>query len=49
MILSWNISIPDSILKKKIASVSYHFSCEGESTDEWHTTYISTRENRLIS
>ena len=33
------------MLKKKAPSVSYHFVREGVSADEWHTTYINTKEN----
>ena len=41
----WNTTVPDSMLKKKTASVSYHFVREGVSADEWRTTYINTKEN----
>ena len=41
----WNTSVPDSMIKKKTASVSYHFVREGVSSDEWRTTYINTKEN----
>ena len=41
----WNTSIPDSMLKKKTASVSYHFVREGVSADEWRTAYINTKLN----
>ena len=40
----WNMSIPDFILKKKTASVSYHFVCEGISASEWTTTYNNAKE-----
>ncbi len=33
------------MLKKKTASVSYHFVQKGVSADEWRTTYIHTDEN----
>ena len=41
----WNTSVPDFMLKKKTASVSYHFVREGVSADEWRTIYIYTKEN----
>ena len=41
----WNTSNPDSTIKKKSASASYHFVCEGISTDEWRTTYVNTKDN----
>ena len=41
----WNTTVPDSMLKKKTASVSYHFVREGVSSDEWRTTYIKTNDN----
>ena len=34
----WNTTIHDSMLKKKTASVSYHFIRQGVSADEWRTT-----------
>ena len=33
------------MLKKKTVSTSYHFVREGVSGDEWHTSYINTKEN----
>ena len=41
----WNTIIPDSMLRKNTASVSYHFVWESVSPDEWRTTYINTKEN----
>ena len=41
----WNTSVPDSMLKKKTASVSYHFVHEGVSAGELRATYINTKEN----
>ena len=41
----WNTTIPDSMLKKKTASVSYHFVREGVSANKWRTTYVNTKEN----
>ena len=38
----WNTSIPDSMLKKKTVSESYHFVRGGVSADEWRTSYINT-------
>ena len=36
----WNASVPDSVLKKKISSVAYHFVREGVSSDEFRTVCI---------
>ena len=33
------------MLKKKTASVSYHFVCGGVSSDQWRTAYINTKDN----
>ena len=41
----WYTSIPDSMLKKKTTSVSYHFVRKGVSADEWRTAYINTKYN----
>ena len=41
----WNTSVPESTLKKKTASVAYHYVREGVSADSWRTTYINTKEN----
>ena len=41
----WNTSIPDSMLKKKTAIVSYHFVREGVSADAWRTAYVNTKLN----
>jgi Reverse transcriptase (RNA-dependent DNA polymerase) len=41
----YNVSIPDSILKKKSQSLSYHFVREGSARDEWRIAYINTHEN----
>ena len=32
-----NTTIPDSTLKKKSQSITYHFVCEGSAHDEWRT------------
>ena len=40
-----NTSIPDSTLKKKSQSITYHFVREGAARDEWRTTYVNTHEN----
>ena len=37
--------MPDSMSKKKTASVSYHFVREGVSADEWRTAYINNKLN----
>ena len=41
----YNSSIPDSILKKKSQSLSYHFVREGSARDEWRIAYVNTHEN----
>ena len=40
-----NITIPDSMLKKKSQSIAYHFVQEGTAWDEWRMTYVNTHEN----
>ena len=40
-----NMTIPDSMLKKKPQSIAYHFVREGAAQDEWQTTYVNTHEN----
>ena len=40
-----NTTIPDSTLKKKSQSITYHFVHEGASRDEWQMTYVNTHEN----
>ena len=40
-----NTTIPDSMLKKKSQSITYHFVREGAAWDEWQTTYVNTHEN----
>ena len=41
-----NTSIPDSALKKKNQSISYHYVREGCARDEWCTVYVNTNENK---
>ena len=41
----WNTTVPDSMLKKKTASVSYHFVRGGVSAVEWRTSFIHTGDN----
>ena len=41
----WNTTCPDSILKKKMMSVCYHFVREGCAADEWRTSYCKTTWN----
>ena len=38
-------TIPNSTLKKKSQSITYHFVREGAARDEWRMTNISTHEN----
>lgn len=40
-----NTTIPDSTLKKKSQSITYHFLREGVAIDELRTAYINTNEN----
>lgn len=40
-----NTTIPDSSLKKKSQSITYHFVREGVARDEWRTAYVNTHEN----
>ena len=39
------MSKPHSTLKKKSASIAYHFVREGVAKDEWRTTYLNTDLN----
>ncbi len=41
----YNSSIPDSTLKKKSQSLSYHFVREGSARDEWRLAYVNTHNN----
>ncbi|KAL7524051.1 hypothetical protein ACHAWF_000797 [Thalassiosira exigua] len=40
-----NTSVPGSMIKKKMNSLSYHFIREGCARDEWRTAYINTHLN----
>ena len=40
-----NTTVPESILKKKLQSIAYHFIREGVARSEWRTTYVNTLEN----
>ena len=40
-----NTTVPDSMLKKKLQSIAYHFVQEGAAQDEWRITYVNTHEN----
>ena len=40
-----NTTIPDSSLKDKSQSISYHFVCEGVARDEWRTSYVNLHNN----
>ena len=40
-----NTTIPDSTLKKKSQSITYHFIREGVACIEWRMTYVNTHEN----
>ena len=40
-----NTTVPGSMIKKKMNSLSYHFIREGCARDEWRTAYISTHLN----
>ena len=41
----WNMTDPDSTLKKKSSSVAYHFVREGVAKDKWRTGCVKTSEN----
>ena len=41
----YNTSIPESVLRKKNNSISYHFIREGSACGEWKTGYIPRDEN----
>jgi hypothetical protein len=40
-----NTTIPDSVLKKKIQSIAYHFVHKGSVRDEWRMDYVNTHNN----
>ena len=40
-----NVSMPDSVLKKKCHSIAYNFVREGVARNEWLISYIPTKEN----
>ena len=40
-----NSSKPFSMLRKKSASIAYHFVREGVANDEWRVTYVNTHDN----
>jgi hypothetical protein len=40
-----NTTIPDSTLKKKNQSISYHYVREGVARNEWRTAYVNTHLN----
>ena len=41
----YNTTLPDSTIKKKSHSISYHYVREGCARDEWRTCYIHTDDN----
>ena len=40
-----NTTVPDSTLKKKSQSITYHFVQEGATQDKWQMAYVNTHEN----
>ena len=40
-----NATMPDSTLKKKSQSISYHFVSDGAARNEWRTLYVNTHDN----
>ena len=40
-----NVSMPDSVLKKKCHSIAYNFVREGVARREWLITYVNTKNN----
>ena len=38
-------TVPDSALKKKSQSITYHFVHKGVVRDECHTDYVNTHDN----
>ena len=40
-----NMTVPDSVLKKKSQSIAYHFVHEGAVRDEWHRAYVNTHDD----
>ena len=40
-----NTTMPDSMLKKKSQSITYHLVREGSAHGEWRTAYVNTHDN----
>ncbi len=40
-----NMTVPGSMIKKKMNSLSYHFIREGCARDEWRIAYVNTLLN----
>ena len=40
-----NVSMPDSVLKKKAHSIAYNFVHEGVVRKEWLLVYVNTKDN----
>ena len=43
-----DMSMPQSVLKKKSSSIAYHYVCEGVVKDAWLTVYLHTDSNTAI-
>ena len=43
-----NTSVPSSMIKKKMNSLSYHFIREGCAQDKWSTAYINTHTSTVL-
>ena len=39
------MTIPDSTLKKKFQSITYHYIWEGAARNEWRTSYVNMNDN----
>ena len=40
-----NMTVPNSALKKKLQSITYHFICEGSARGERCTADVNTQDN----
>ena len=41
----WNVTVPDSMLKKKAHGIAYHFCRQGCTKREWLAGYIKSENN----
>ena len=47
--VSYNSSIADSVPKKKVNAIAYHFVREGSTSDKWRVKYIRTDDDNVAN